>query len=365
MSALAGCAVQGDVTAHHFGQATADRQAQAAATLAVAGLLEGLEQPRLHRRADAHAGVLHRQVEPHVPLAGVALGDAHHHLTHIGELDGVGQQVGQNLPQALRVARQPARHVMIDDAHQLKVLLVGQRCQQGGDVFDHLVNGEPLFVEVQAARLDTAPVQQVIDHGQQPARRPVQGFEVLLLLGVQGRAPQQIGVSQNAGEGRAQFVAEIGEQGRLAFGGRLRVQQRRAHVAVQRLQPRVLALEPGGGLLHELVVVILGLAHGAGNLVEVQGHGGQRRRQVTGRALLNAPLRQCAPGLRQLPQPSGQVQAHPDAERQRQRGAQQQQPQRVIAEPGAGRQPAQQRDQQTGQQPGLDHPEDAHRRGQP
>jgi hypothetical protein len=49
---------------------------------------------------------------------------AHDHLALVGELEGVGHQVEQHLPQPARVADQGVRHVRLHVVDQLQPLLV-------------------------------------------------------------------------------------------------------------------------------------------------------------------------------------------------------------------------------------------------
>ena len=126
--AFAGIALDPDLAAHQFGQAFADRQAQAGAAVVAGGggihLLEGLEQPVLPVQRDADAGVAHREMQQ--PLLRVAdetrcpargrtgccagraprPGDFDDHLALVGELDGVADEIDQDLPQPGHVADQ-------------------------------------------------------------------------------------------------------------------------------------------------------------------------------------------------------------------------------------------------------------------
>ena len=106
-----------DFAAEQHGQLAADGEAQAGAAVfargAGVGLLEGLEDEPLLLRRDADAGVLDGEGDD---LAGLAehrvIGapalrgeiDAHLDVAVCGEFDGVGEQVLENLLEALRVA---------------------------------------------------------------------------------------------------------------------------------------------------------------------------------------------------------------------------------------------------------------------
>ena len=107
-----------DFAAEQGGQFAADGQAEAGAAVLAAragvGLLERLEDELLLLRRDADAGVRHREGNDHAgarrstgwsgdqPLRHVPTRTSHVALR--GELEGVRQQVLQNLLQALGVA---------------------------------------------------------------------------------------------------------------------------------------------------------------------------------------------------------------------------------------------------------------------
>jgi hypothetical protein len=103
-------ALDADLAAHQFDQPLADRQPESGAAVfsrhAVVGLLEGLEQSRLRLGVDADAGVADFEAHLHriggfADQAG-AQGDA----ALPGELDGIADQVEQDLAQPQRIAPQ-------------------------------------------------------------------------------------------------------------------------------------------------------------------------------------------------------------------------------------------------------------------
>ena len=113
-----------DLAAEQHGQLAADGQAQAGAAVfargAGVGLLEGLEDEPLLLRRDADAGVLDGEgddllgLAEHRVIGAPALRgetDAHLDVAVGGELDGVGEQVLEDLLEALRIAVHDARQV--------------------------------------------------------------------------------------------------------------------------------------------------------------------------------------------------------------------------------------------------------------
>ena len=114
-AAAAGLALDGDPAAHGADQLAGDGQAEAGAAVPPGGrgvgLGEGVEEPLLGLARDARAGVGHRHQQ--LGVAG-ALGQHGHrdpYLAAVGELHGVGPQVGDHLAEPGRVAAQERRHL--------------------------------------------------------------------------------------------------------------------------------------------------------------------------------------------------------------------------------------------------------------
>ena len=112
---------------------------------------------------DADAGVSDRKTEPHVILAAFIDGDVDADLALIGELDCVGDQVEDDLPQASRIADERVGHVGRDAAGELQSLLIGARREQFDAVFDRVAEVKRRPLERQPARLDLRDIQDVVD----------------------------------------------------------------------------------------------------------------------------------------------------------------------------------------------------------
>ena len=105
-------ALKAQGAAHQFGQGTADDQPQACPLTGpwAIDLNEGTEQPGLVGGADADAGVAHIQLDSQNAVAGnFGQQQTCLHFTTVGELDGVADQVGQNLLEAQWVSQHPYR----------------------------------------------------------------------------------------------------------------------------------------------------------------------------------------------------------------------------------------------------------------
>ncbi len=108
-------AVDGDTALHRLGQAPHDRQAEAGAAEAAGrrtvGLDEGMEQPVALLGREADAGVDHANAEREARVAlGRSAFEDETDRPRLGELQGIAQQVEQDLLQAQRIADRARRH---------------------------------------------------------------------------------------------------------------------------------------------------------------------------------------------------------------------------------------------------------------
>ena len=146
-AALAVDAGELDLAAEQHGQLAADGEAQAGAAVlargARVGLLERLEDQPLLLRRDADAGVLDgegddlRCLAEHRVIGAPALrreSDAHVDVAVRGELDGVGEQVLEDLLEALRIAVHRARQVVGELHVERQVLGLGHVAEVAIDV---------------------------------------------------------------------------------------------------------------------------------------------------------------------------------------------------------------------------------------
>ncbi len=95
-------------------------------------------------------------------------GDDDADLALLGELDGVADEVGQDLLDPHHVADDPAVGLGGQLDLQRQALLMGPRFQQGGHSARGVGQVERLVLDLQAPGLDAGQVQHV---GQQPAQR--------------------------------------------------------------------------------------------------------------------------------------------------------------------------------------------------
>ena len=183
-AALAGGAAEADFAAQHPGDFTADRQPQARAAVLAAGrpvrLLERLEDDLLLFGRDADAGVANAEGEHRLgmvePLVLRAPPPAHRrdlqrHTPALGELEGVGQQVLENLLEALGVGvdrpRKAGRHVHLE----VELLALGDVAEGAIDVVVQVAERDVARVNDDRARFDLRQVEDVIDQHQQVVAR--------------------------------------------------------------------------------------------------------------------------------------------------------------------------------------------------
>ena len=151
---------------------------------------------------------------PTSPSGAAVAGDfhAHDHLPGVGELDGVADQVEQDLPQPAGVADQGVGHVRLHVADQLQPLLVGPHGQGPQGVADRRPQREVGRVQLQLAGLDLGEVEQVVDDAEQVVGRGLDRLEALPLVLGQRRVEGQLGHAEDGVHGGADLVADVGQE---------------------------------------------------------------------------------------------------------------------------------------------------------
>ena len=161
----------------------------------------------------------------------------------LGELDGVADEVEQDLPQPARVADQGVGHLRLDLAGQLQPLPVGAEGQRPEGLPQDVPQGEVGAVELELAGLDLGEVEQVVDHLQQGLRRGLDDRQVLALLARQRRVEGELGHAEDGVHGGADLVADVGQELILGPARRLR----RVLGPPQRLLGTLLVVDVGDG----------------------------------------------------------------------------------------------------------------------
>ncbi|CUJ07769.1 Uncharacterised protein [Achromobacter xylosoxidans] len=211
-----------DRTPHQFGQARADRQTDARASHQVRSaidLVERLEQADLVFGADADATVDHLEMQAGAAVRQDLGAQPRHHMAGIGELDGVVDQVVENLPDTAAVAHHPRRRRGIDTAVDDQPLLFGHAGIGGDAMLHQLARIEAVHLEPQLAGLDLGDVEDVADQLLQDHRRVLDAVDMPALLVVQVGQRQHFERAEHAIQERADLVAHGGQEGRFGLVG--------------------------------------------------------------------------------------------------------------------------------------------------
>jgi len=153
-------------------------------------LAEGLEEPFLYVRLDAHARVLDGEGHAH-PISDLSLqSDSDHHRTPLSELEGVPRQVQQHLAQPPGVSHHAHRDCRIHGGAEVQPLGFGH----GPEDVEHLIERPPQVelqgFETQLPGFDLREIEDVVQDAQQGLRahRDIPG--TIPLLRIQVRVQQ-------------------------------------------------------------------------------------------------------------------------------------------------------------------------------
>ena len=224
-AALSRLAVQADAASERAHQPGRDCQPQPRPSVFArrrdVRLDELLEDHLLLVRWDADAGVgdLERQrdrVAGQLPPA-----HAQRDVALRGELHRVRQQVGQHLPQQAGVADEHVGDVRGDVARhddRFPVQAGRQRLQQRVEAVAQM---ERALLARQLARLDLREVENVVDDVEQRLGRFPYGVQMVALHRRQVRVAEQLRRADHRVEGRADLVADVGQEDALGLVGPL------------------------------------------------------------------------------------------------------------------------------------------------
>ncbi|MNS45936.1 hypothetical protein D3C72_784170 [compost metagenome] len=174
-------------------------------------MFKAAEQPVARLGVKADAGVLNHEAQ------ALRLGvDRQADEAGGGELDGVGDQVGQDLLQAHRVAVNPGAGFGRDLDEELQPLVAGGGGVELGRFLDGAGQVVGFVAQLQPARFDARQIEDVTEQGLERAAGRVDQVQHLALTLVQIGAGQGLGHADDAVQGRANLVAHIGQE--LALG---------------------------------------------------------------------------------------------------------------------------------------------------
>jgi hypothetical protein len=141
-------------------------------------------------------------------------------LAALGEFDGVGQEVEQDLLDAHRIAAHRFRHGRVEFAADGQLLGLGALGDLLAGIEAELVQRKVGVLEQQLVGLDLGDVENVVDDGQQVMGRIGHLAQALVLLGVAGVALGEVGEADDGIHRRADFMAHVGQEGALGAVGR-------------------------------------------------------------------------------------------------------------------------------------------------
>jgi len=242
-AALAQLALHHQFATERFGKAPADGQAQSGAAVASrdrrVGLHERIEDLLQRIGGNADTRVDHIDGQLRLALAArQARDDAHAAL--LGELDGIANQVGQQLPEPHRVGVHQCGQALRRFVGERDSFLVGLSAQHGHRLMDQLQGRAPDLFDVHASGFDFRQVQDVVDQIQQVLAAGVNRIEVLLPFQLVALKPaaQHIGEAEYGIHRGADLVAHAGQKIALRLVGRVRGFLRATQFLLRLLQLR-------------------------------------------------------------------------------------------------------------------------------
>jgi hypothetical protein len=163
-------AVDGQPAAHQLDEARRDRKAEAGSAETArrrrVGLAEGLEQTSDGLGIETDPGV------PDGKAQGAGFGvrgrrDLDRDLALLGELDGIADQIEQDLPEPDRIAQDDGRHAGIDPRRKLEALAPRLGGQRLDDALDDRARHDLDALEIEPAGFYFREIQDVVDDLQQ------------------------------------------------------------------------------------------------------------------------------------------------------------------------------------------------------
>ena len=221
--AFASLALDPDAPAHEFDQVFADDQPQPGAAVFARGAGIGLAETLEHLAAllwrHADTGVFDPEVQFDTVVMVGHFFDADDNFAGFGELDGVVAQVDQHLTQPQGVANEGCGYIWRGGKQKFQPFVFGFHAHQVGQVVHDVFKVEVNGFHAQLARFNLGEVEDVVDDAQQVFASAVDFFNVVALLFIQRGLQRQVAHADDGVHGRANFVAHVGQEVALGFGG--------------------------------------------------------------------------------------------------------------------------------------------------
>ncbi len=221
--ALAGLALDGHGAAVEFDEALADGEAEPRAAVATGGggvdLREFFEESVEPVGRNANAGIANAKGDLVATIEERVAGDVNGDFTVIGELDGVGEEVDEDLPEAGDVADDSVGRARGKLGEERDFFLGGTRGEEtdgGGHTLEERERRE-LYLEF--ARLDFGEIENVVNDAQEMIAAGLDGLDTVALFGRKRGVAEEGGHADDGIHGCANLVTHGREKLGLGAGG--------------------------------------------------------------------------------------------------------------------------------------------------
>ncbi len=140
----------------------------------------------------------------------------HDDLAGVGELDGVGQEIRDDLAHAQRIAEEVRMRSGICFKAEIDFLLRGLGRLRFDAILHHGARVEGDMFEHHLARFDLREVENIVQQREQRIGAALGGFELIFLLTADASIERQIEHAEQAVHGRAQLMRHVRQE--FAFG---------------------------------------------------------------------------------------------------------------------------------------------------
>ncbi len=214
-----------NVAAQRATELARDRQAQAGAAIAtrdrVVALHERFEDLLELCGTNADARVDNNDAQHHAMLIERRALGTQLHRTAVGELDGVGDEIGQNLSQASGIAHRPTKVAEPDLRSKQQAFVAGQCAIQTDHLIDLPRHHKRYGLALHHARFGAREIENAVEHIEQRQPRRVGDAQLFALLVGEIAGLHRLQYAQDAVERRAYFMTDFGEELRLRAAGGL------------------------------------------------------------------------------------------------------------------------------------------------
>ena len=220
LGAVGGGGFDVDGAAHEFDQALADGESEAGTAETAGGGGVGLGE-RHEEAGDlflghADAGITDGKAEVGLSGDGMRALDIEDDLAVLGELDGVANEVEEDLPETAGVGADARGDVGVEVDDELDALLDGLLGEEVHDAFDDGVEVELLGEDLDLGGLDLGEVEDVLDDAHEGFAGGADGLNHFLLVGGEVGVEEERRHADDPVHGGPDLVAHGGEE--LGFG---------------------------------------------------------------------------------------------------------------------------------------------------